>query len=109
LHHDTTPSIAATTCSLSWCTTLHGQTSHADDEDHRSDGLLLPGVTRHGGVASESGVEVGILQRQSDDEPWLVIESSGGVHLEITLATARRIARAVGDDDTLGPALGRGE
>lgn len=93
-------------CALAWCTTAHGATAHSDDEDHRSDGIMLPATARARRSATRATeVEVGLLRRRDDDQSWLVIEDGADVHLEITLDTARALLRAIRDDAQLRAAL----
>lgn len=93
-------------CTYRWCTTEHGATTHPDDEDHRSRGILLPATTRaRRAPARDTEVEVGLLRHQDDDESWFVIEDGNGVHLEVTLDTARSLLRAIRNDPSLSAAL----
>lgn len=94
------------TCAHAWCTTEHGRTTHPDDEDHRSSGVLVAATVRApGSTPNDTEVEIGILHRRDDDETWLVIDDGHDVRLELTLASARRIVRAVRNDLALTSAL----
>ncbi|WP_336630995.1 MULTISPECIES: hypothetical protein [unclassified Microbacterium] len=94
------------TCTRPWCVTAHGETSHPDDEDHRSAGLGVAVHTRsRAGRGHRTIAEVGLLQRRTDPEVWLVIEDGAGLHAEVTLESARRIVRAVAADPVLRDAL----
>jgi hypothetical protein len=68
-------------CGFPWCTTLHGETAHPDDEAHRSAGAGFTARVRsvdETGAGVETDVEVGILRRLDDDQNWLVLEVAGG-------------------------------
>ena len=94
-------------CPYPWCTTPHGTTSHPDDEDHRSAGILMPAVARSlDPTVHDTEIEVGLLHRRHDGETWVVIEDGADVHLEVTLDTARRLAQALWKDPGLSAALG---
>lgn len=88
-------------CAFVWCTTEHGRTVHADDEDHRSAGLTVALRTR---AATSSGPgrleewEVGLLRRSTDDETWLVIEAPRGMSIALSGEGARAVVRAVRAD-----------
>ncbi|MCC4248533.1 MULTISPECIES: hypothetical protein [Microbacterium] len=94
-------------CAFAWCTTLHGETTHPDDEDHRSAGAgfsaRLRGVDESGRGAAVD-VEVGILRRRDDTENWLVIEVGGG-GLALSAEGARELRRALADDPQIREAL----
>lgn len=92
---------------LPWCTTDHTHPRHPDDDDHRSDGLAVYLTSRSStGEETTRMVELGLLQRQSDAEPWLVIDDGGDIHSEVTLASARRIVGVLREDDAMRRALG---
>ncbi len=94
-------------CAFPWCTTRHGATTHPDDEDHRSAGIAMQAVARSpDATAHDTEIEVGLLHRRQDADTWLVIEDGADVHLEVTLDTARRLARALRSDARLSAALG---
>lgn len=107
---DPDPSRAvAQACPYEWCTTPHGATSHPDDEDHRSDGILVPIVARgreRGAPPTKTEVEMGLLRRTLDDETWFVIDDGNSVHLEVPVESARRLIRAVLGDESLRAELG---
>ena len=68
-------------CAFAWCTTLHGETAHPDDEAHRSAGAGFAARVRPvdgAGIGGEADVEVGVLRRLDDDQNWLVVEVAGG-------------------------------
>ncbi|MEN2740455.1 hypothetical protein ABCS02_21905 [Microbacterium sp. X-17] len=92
-------------CPFPWCTTPHGATLHPDDEDHRSDGILVPATVRGADGAEEVELEVGLLRRRADDQTWLVVEDGTGAHLELTLASARRLRDVVRADEALAAEL----
>lgn len=97
-----------TACTRPWCVTRHGETAHPDDEDHRSAGLGVTVEARSGGEAGRGQrtiVEVGLLQRRADPSAWVVIEDGDGVHVEVTLDSARRLVRAIAADPLLRAAL----
>jgi hypothetical protein len=98
----------ATRCALPWCTTPHGFTTHPDDEDHRSAGVLVPVTVRDAAGPRETEIEVGLLRRRTDADTWLVLEDGAGVHLELTLASARRLRDVVRTDDVLKLAVSDG-
>ncbi len=89
-----------------WCTTDHSRAEHPDDDEHRSDGVAVELTLR-----SSSGdeytrlVEVGLLQRQSDIEPWLVIDDGLDVHHEVTLSSVRRALGLIRTDAPTRDAL----
>lgn len=88
-------------CGHAWCITAHGATSHPDDEDHRSAGILVHGVGRVDGHERDVALEVGLLRRHNGDDEWFVVEDGDGVHFEVTVRTARHIARAIAADPAL--------
>ncbi|WP_298871239.1 hypothetical protein [uncultured Microbacterium sp.] len=85
-------------CAFEWCATDHGRTVHADDEDHRSEGVAVALRVR---AAASSGpgrlddYEVGLLRRSADDETWLVVEAPGGVSIAMSREAARAVVHAV--------------
>lgn len=90
------------TCSYGWCTTAHGHTIHPDDEDHRSEGTPVGAVVRTiDGGTRETELEFGLLRRRDDAQTWFVLEDGVGVHLELTLDSARDLLRAVRADASL--------
>ncbi|MFT4135939.1 hypothetical protein [Microbacterium sp.] len=99
---------APPSCGHDWCATAHGTTTHPDDEDHRSHGILAPAIVRaRESRWLETEVEIGLLRRRHDAECWLVIEDGADVHLEVTLDTARALVRTVLRDPALRAALHR--
>lgn len=98
----------AATCTRPWCVTAHGETAHPDDEDHRSAGLGVAVDTRScadSGRGHRTIAEVGLLQRRSDPDVWLVIEDGADLRMEVTLESARRLVRAITTDPVLSDAL----
>ncbi|MFS0792949.1 hypothetical protein [Microbacterium sp. 1P10AE] len=78
--NDVRPVRTEARCGFPWCTTLHGETAHPDDEAHRSAGVGFTARVRsvdETGAGAEADVEVGILRRLDDDEDWLVVEVAG--------------------------------
>lgn len=97
-----------TACTRPWCATRHGETAHPDDEDHRSAGIAVAVEARpcgDTGRGQRTVVEVGMLQRRTDPSAWVVIEDGDGVHVEVTLDSARRLVRAIAADPALRAAL----
>jgi hypothetical protein len=95
-------------CRYAWCTTEHGHTSHPDDEDHRSDGLATALVGRRTGQPSTAHtmeVEVGLYRRRDDDQTWLALDDGGRVRMDVSLASARALMRAVLADPVLAEEL----
>lgn len=89
-----------------WCTTDHSQALDADDDEHRNDGVAIELTLRSSsGEERVRMLEIGLLQRQSDIEPWLVIDDGREVHHEMTLSSVRRVLRLVRTDATLRDAL----
>lgn len=87
-------------CAFSWCTTLHGETTHPDDEAHRSAGTGFSTRVRcaqETGAGAEAEVEVGILRRPDDDENWLVVEV-GGRGLMFSRDGVRELRRILAQD-----------
>ena len=91
---------------LPWCTTEHGLVVHPDDEDHRSHGIPAEIEVRDAGASDgrSAEIEVGLLRRSSDRETWFVIEGQG-IHIELTLESARRLAEAVCSNSELRDTL----
>jgi len=100
------PSASSSSCGLPWCTTPHGRTTHPDDEDHRSVGILVAATVRDERGVVDTQLEVGLLRRRDEDTTWFVIEDGEAVHLELTLESARRVRDAVRSDETVRRALG---
>ena len=91
----------AHTCSFEWCATEHGRTVHADDEDHRSEGVAIAARTRAAASRGRGRLEeweVGLLRRSTDDETWLVVEAPRGVSVALSREAARAVFRAVRSD-----------
>lgn len=96
-------------CGLAWCTTDHGATLHPDDEEHRSAGIAVPIVYRHGAARSaerSTTVEIGLVKRSSDLQVWLVFDDGAGVDVEVPVAFAQRVVTAVRSDPHLSAELG---
>lgn len=94
-------------CDVDWCSTDHSSLAHPDDDDHRSVGLAVTAEVRDGRSGTiSSTVEIGLLQRTADIEPWFVIEDGDGVHLEVTLDSARRMIHQALRNDDIRSALG---
>jgi hypothetical protein len=98
-------------CVFPWCTTPHGATLHAADEDHRSDGRTVTLVRRPRGPGSapnRSDVEVGLLRRRTDSQTWLVVEDGRDIHVEVTLDSAIDLLGALEADPAVADELGLG-
>ena len=89
-----------------WCTTDHSQARHPDDDEHRSDGVAIELTLRSSsGEERMRMLEIGLLQRQTDIEPWLVIDDGRDIHHEMTLSSARRALGLVRTDAPMRDAL----
>ncbi len=102
----------ASRCPYSWCTTAHGRTVHPDDEVHRSSGISFETRVRRpsdSGRGRATTLEVGLVRRDGDDAPWLVIDDGATLSAEIPLDGARALRRLFLDDATLRSALDVGD
>lgn len=114
MHADDSGTDAATAgptpaCGFSWCTTDHGATLHPDDEEHRSAGVAVPVVYRRGAMRSterQTTVEIGLVQRASDLQVWLVLDDGADVDLQIPAELAHQVVAALRSDPHLGAELG---
>ena len=94
-------------CGFVWCTTRHGETSHPDDEAHRSAGVGFSARVRgvgEEGTGVEREIEIGILRRPDDEDAWLVIEVGQG-GLALSRDGAHQLRRALVTDPLLRQAL----
>ncbi|MEZ3157406.1 hypothetical protein AB1K56_10810 [Microbacterium sp. BWR-S6Y] len=89
------------TCRYDWCSTEHGRTVHALDEDHRSAGYAVTVRVRNAAEHGEGRFEeweVGLLRRSSDDETWFVVERPGDGSIALSRDAARALRRAIETD-----------
>jgi hypothetical protein len=98
-------------CVFPWCTTPHGETLHAADEDHRSDGRSVTLTRRRRGAGTTSTrfeVEIGLLRRRTDSQTWLVVEDGRDIHVELTVESALDLLRTLAADTAVADQLGLG-
>ncbi|WP_136585901.1 hypothetical protein [Microbacterium hydrothermale] len=92
------------TCMYDWCSTEHGRTVHALDEDHRSVGCAVTVRVRNAAEDGEGRFEeweVGLLRRSSDEETWFVVERPGDASIALSRDAARALRRAIDSDRNL--------
>ena len=93
-----------------WCVGGHGELDHPDDRVHRSRSVVVPVVARHtwfeGALLRRSAdavdFDVAISQVDGESDIWLYVGAGPAASIEVTLESAERLVRAIGEVAALG-------
>ena len=85
-----------------WCVGGHQENDHPDDRVHRSTSFPVPVVLRRSEPEGErmarriehDDFEVALSRVDGESDTWLYVGNGPGMHLDVTVESARRLLRA---------------